>query len=36
VDPGPNYRFVIPAEDGSKPDFGIGRTPIWKRQTGGQ
>jgi hypothetical protein len=31
VDPGPNYRFVIPAKDGSKPDFGVDKTPIWKQ-----
>ena len=32
VDPGPNYLFVIPAKDGSKPDIGIGKTGIWKQQ----
>jgi len=32
VDPGLNYRFVIPAKDGSKPDFGVGKTPIWKQE----
>lgn len=31
VDPGPNYLFVIPASDGSKPDIGIGKTAIWKQ-----
>jgi hypothetical protein len=31
VDPGPNYKFVIPAKDGSKPDFGVDKTPIWKQ-----
>jgi hypothetical protein len=31
VDPGPNYQFVIPAKDGSKPDFGVDKTPIWKQ-----
>ena len=31
VDPGPNYLRVIPAQDGSKPDFGVGKTPIWKQ-----
>ena len=31
VDPGPNYRLVIPAKDGTKPDFGIDKTPIWKQ-----
>jgi hypothetical protein len=36
VDPGPNYLFVIPAGDGSKPDFGVGRTPIWKQGSGKQ
>jgi hypothetical protein len=30
VDPGPNYMRVIPAKDGSRPDFGVGRTPIWE------
>jgi hypothetical protein len=29
VDPGPHYKYVIPAEDGSKPDFGLGKTTIW-------
>jgi hypothetical protein len=29
VDPGPHYLFVIPAKDGSRPDIGIGKTPIW-------
>ena len=29
VDPGPNYKIVIPAADGSKPDFGLGKTLIW-------
>jgi hypothetical protein len=32
VDPGPNYQLVIPAKDGSKPDFGVGKTPIWKQE----
>jgi hypothetical protein len=31
VDPGPNYLFVIPAKDGSKPDIGIGKTAVWKQ-----
>lgn len=31
VDPGPNYLRVVPAKDGSTPDFGIGKTPIWKQ-----
>ena len=31
VDPGPNYMFLIPAKDGSKPDIGIGKTSIWKQ-----
>ena len=31
VDPGPNYLFLIPAADGSKPDIGIGKTAIWKQ-----
>jgi hypothetical protein len=31
VDPGPNYLFTIPAKDGSRPDFGIGKTGIWKQ-----
>lgn len=31
VDAGPNYLFTIPAEDGSRPDFGIDRTAIWKQ-----
>jgi len=29
VEPGPNYLFTIPAVDGSRPDFGIGKTGIW-------
>lgn len=29
VDAGPNYLFTIPARDGSKPDFGIGKAAIW-------
>jgi hypothetical protein len=32
VDPGPNYKLVIPAKDGSKPDFGVCKTPIWKQE----
>jgi hypothetical protein len=36
VDPGPNYLFLIPAKDGSKPDLGIGKTAIWKPGTGQQ
>ncbi len=31
VDAGPNYLFTIPAEDGSRPDFGIDKTSIWKQ-----
>jgi len=31
VEPGPNYLFTIPAKDGSKPDFGISKTGIWKQ-----
>jgi hypothetical protein len=31
VDPGPNYLRVIPAKDGSRPDFGVDKTPIWKQ-----
>jgi hypothetical protein len=31
VNPGPNYLFTVPAEDGSRPDFGIGKTGIWKQ-----
>jgi len=31
VDPGPNYLRVVPAEDGSLPDFGADRTPVWKQ-----
>jgi hypothetical protein len=34
VDPGPNFMLVIPATDGSKPDFGLGKTPIWKQGYG--
>jgi hypothetical protein len=34
VDPGPNYMRVIPAKDGSKPDFGVDKTPIWKQGSG--
>ncbi len=34
VDPRPNYMLVIPAKDGSKPDFGVDRTPMWKQGTG--
>ncbi len=34
VDPGPIYMFVIPAKDGSKPDFGIDKTTIWKPEIG--
>jgi hypothetical protein len=33
VTPGPNYLLVIPAGDGSKPDFGVGKTAIWKQET---
>jgi hypothetical protein len=29
VDAGLNYLFTVPAEDGSRPDFGIGKTGIW-------
>ena len=29
VDPGPNYRRVIPAVNGSKPNFGLDKTTIW-------
>jgi hypothetical protein len=31
VDAGPNYLFTIPAEDGSRPDFGIEQTGVWKQ-----
>ncbi len=31
VDAGPNYLFTVPAEDGSRPDFGIDKTGIWKQ-----
>jgi hypothetical protein len=31
VDPGPNYLLVIPAKDGTRPNFGVDRTPIWKQ-----
>ncbi|MBN1569167.1 MAG: hypothetical protein JXA73_15055, partial [Acidobacteria bacterium] len=31
VDPGSNYMRVTPAKDGSKPDFGVGKTSIWKK-----
>jgi hypothetical protein len=31
VDAGPNYLFTIPAEDGSRPDFGIEKTGVWKQ-----
>jgi hypothetical protein len=31
VDAGPNYLFTIPAEDGSRPDFGIDKTGVWKQ-----
>jgi hypothetical protein len=34
VDPGPNHIFMIPAVDGSKPDFGIDKTPVWNPQDG--
>jgi len=30
VDAGPNYMFTVPAEDGSRPDFGIEKTSVWK------
>jgi hypothetical protein len=33
VDPGPNYMLAIPAKDGSKADFGVEKTPIWKQGT---
>lgn len=33
VDPGSNYMRVIPVKDGSKPDFGVDKTPIWKQGT---
>ena len=29
VDPGPNYLRMVPAVDGSKPDFGLNKTTIW-------
>jgi hypothetical protein len=32
VNAGPNYLFTIPAEDGSRPDLGIGKTGIWKQE----
>ncbi len=31
VDPGPNYLLVIPAKDGTRPNFGVDSTPIWKQ-----
>ena len=31
VDAGPNYLFTIPAADGSRPDFGIDKTGVWKQ-----
>jgi len=31
VEPGPNYLRVVPAKDGSRPDFGADRTPVWKQ-----
>jgi hypothetical protein len=31
VDAGPNYLFTIPAKDGSRPDFGIEKTGVWKQ-----
>ena len=31
VDAGPNYLFTIPAADGSRPDFGMDKTGIWKQ-----
>ena len=31
VDPGPNYLRTVPARDGSRPDFGVDRTPVWKQ-----
>lgn len=35
VDAGPNYLFTVPAQDGRRPDFGIGKTAVWS-QGGGQ
>ncbi len=29
VDAGPDYQFTIPAADGSRPDFGVGKAAIW-------
>ncbi len=29
VDPGPSHMFMIPAKDGSKPDFGLDKTSVW-------
>jgi len=29
VDPGPHRMFIIPARDGSKPDFGLDKTTVW-------
>jgi hypothetical protein len=29
VDPGSNRMFMIPAKDGSRPDFGLDKTTAW-------
>jgi hypothetical protein len=36
VDPGPNTMFFVPAVDGSKPDIGRGKTPLWEPGIGKQ